>query len=54
MDHAGQRLEDIQETADANTELLASKFYQWRMLNQAAWGRSPQGKYQLSIYIFLF
>jgi hypothetical protein len=26
MDHAGQRLEDIQETADANTEQLASKF----------------------------
>jgi hypothetical protein len=26
MDQAGQRLEDIQETAHAHTELLANKF----------------------------
>jgi hypothetical protein len=31
MDQAGQRLEDIQETADANTELLARRFRQWGM-----------------------
>jgi hypothetical protein len=31
MDQAGQRLEDIQETANANAELLASKFRQWGM-----------------------
>jgi hypothetical protein len=29
MDQAGQRLEDIQDTADAYVELLASKFRQW-------------------------
>jgi hypothetical protein len=31
MDQARQRLEDIQETTDANAELLASKFRQWGM-----------------------
>jgi hypothetical protein len=31
MDQTGQRLEDIQEIADANAELLASKFRQWGM-----------------------
>jgi hypothetical protein len=31
MDQAGQRLEDIQETADANAELLARRFRQWGM-----------------------
>jgi hypothetical protein len=31
MDQVGQQLEDIQETADANAEQLASKFRQWGM-----------------------
>jgi hypothetical protein len=31
MDQAGQRLEDILETADANAELPASKFRKWGM-----------------------
>jgi hypothetical protein len=31
MDQAGPRLEDIQEIADANTELLARRFRQWGM-----------------------
>jgi hypothetical protein len=31
MDQAGQRLKDIQETADANAELLARRFRQWGM-----------------------
>jgi hypothetical protein len=31
MDQTGQRLEDIQETADANAELLARRFRQWGM-----------------------
>jgi hypothetical protein len=31
MDQAGQRLEDIQETANANAELLARRFHQWGM-----------------------
>jgi hypothetical protein len=31
MDQAGQRLEDIQESADANAELLARRFCQWGM-----------------------
>jgi hypothetical protein len=31
MHQEGQRLEDIQETADANAELMASKFRQWGM-----------------------
>jgi hypothetical protein len=31
MDQAGQRLEDIQETANAYAEQLASKFRQWGM-----------------------
>jgi metal-sulfur cluster biosynthetic enzyme len=44
MDQAEQRLEDIQETADANIELLASP--------QAAWGRSPQGKYHYLLLYF--
>jgi hypothetical protein len=31
MDQAGQRLEDIQEIADANAGLLARRFRQWGM-----------------------
>jgi hypothetical protein len=31
MDKARQRLEDIQETADVNAELLARRFRQWGM-----------------------
>jgi hypothetical protein len=31
MDQAGQRLKDIQETTDANAELLARRFRQWGM-----------------------
>jgi hypothetical protein len=31
MDQAGQQLEDIQEIADANAELLARRFRQWGM-----------------------
>jgi hypothetical protein len=31
MDQAEQQLEDIQETADANAELLAMRFHQWGM-----------------------
>jgi hypothetical protein len=31
MDKATQQLEDIQETADANAELLARRFRQWGM-----------------------
>jgi hypothetical protein len=54
MDQAGQRLEDIQETANANAELLASKFCQWGDVESSSLGEKPQGKYQLSIYIFLF
>jgi hypothetical protein len=53
MDQAGQRLEDIQETVDANAELLASKFHQWDV-ESSSLARSPQGKYQLSIYILSF
>jgi hypothetical protein len=31
MDQAAQQLEDIQETTDANAELLARRFRQWGM-----------------------
>jgi hypothetical protein len=41
MDQAVQRLEDIQETADANAELLARRFRQWGDVESSILGEKP-------------
>jgi hypothetical protein len=51
MDHVGQRLEDIQETVDANAKLLARKFRYGGCRIKQLGGEAPKVS---TNYLFIF
>jgi hypothetical protein len=51
MDQAGKRLEDTEETAGANAELLARRFQQWGCRIKQLGGDTP--KVSITIYFYI-